>query len=149
MIIDRCSLITEKMYAGVPQFIDIEDKIAFGLTGKQLLWLGAGVALLVVAYTAFDSQLFLVIGLFIAVIFGGFAFWRPQGVPLVTFVGYTFQYFAKPRKYIWKRVYRDDSLERKKAALAQSKNAAPPTPVKHLPARGQLKRIAWELDTRK
>lgn len=46
------------MHAGVPQFIDIEDKIAFGLTAKQLLWLGGAVALLVASYSLFDRQLF-------------------------------------------------------------------------------------------
>jgi hypothetical protein len=137
------------VHAGVPQFIDIEDKIAFGLTGKQLLWLGAGVALLVVAYTLFDRQLFYAVGFFIAVIFAAFAFWRPQGVSLVTFAGFTLQYFMKPRQYIWKRIYHRENIDLKKASLAQTKNAPTAAAPKHLPNRGQLKRIAWELDTKK
>lgn len=137
------------MHAGVPQFIDIEDKIAFGLTGKQLLWMGGAVALLVAAYSLFDRQMFYAVGFFIVVIFGAFAFWRPQGVSMVTFASFALQFFLKPKKYIWKRVYERQNIDLKKVALAQKKNAPPPAVAKHLPERGQLKRIAWELDTRK
>ena len=137
------------MHAGVPQFIDIEDQIAFGLTGKQLLWMGSAVALLVAAYALFDRQLFFAVGFFIVVIFGAFAFWRPQGVSMITFAGFTLYYFMKPKKYIWKRVYKSQNIDMKKAALAQKKNAPPATMPKHLPGTGLLKKIAWELDTKK
>ncbi|HLM84402.1 MAG TPA: PrgI family protein [Candidatus Bathyarchaeia archaeon] len=137
------------MHAGVPQFIDVEDKIAFGLTGKQLLWMGGGVALMVVAYTLFDQQLFFAVSFFIALIFGAFAFWRPQGVPMITFLSFTLQFFLKPKSYIWKRVYSQGNLNMKKASLAQTKNAPTAFAQKHLPERGQLKRIAWELDTKR
>ena len=137
------------MQAGVPQFIEIEDKIAFGLTGKQLLWLGGGVALLVPAYSLFDRSLFFVVAFFIALTVGAFAFWRPQGVPLITFTGFTMQYFMKPRNYIWKRIYEKENINVKKASLAQQKNNQAAFVPKHLPGQGQLKKIAWELDTRK
>lgn len=137
------------MQAGVPQFIDVEDKIAFGLTAKQLLWLGGGLALLVAAYTLFDRQLFYAVGFFVVIIAGTFAFWRPQGVSLISFVGFTLHFFLKPKKYIWKRVYSREKIDVKKAALAQTKNAPAAAPAKHLPGRGQLKKIAWELDTKK
>lgn len=137
------------MHAGVPQFIDIEDKIAFGLTGKQLLWMGGGVAMLVAAYGLLNRPMFFAIGFFIVIIFGSLAFWRPQGVSMITFLGFTFQFFLKPKNYIWKRVYTRDNLDLKKASLVQKKNAPAAYVPKHLPERGQLKRIAWELDTRK
>jgi len=137
------------MHAGVPQFIDIEDKIAFGFTGKQLLWLGGGVALMVVSYSLFDRQLFFAVSFFIVLIVGALAFWKPQGVPLITFAGFTMQYFMKPRNYIWKRVYEKENTNAKKASLAQQKNNQAAAVSKHLPNQGQLKKIAWELDTRK
>jgi len=137
------------MHAGVPQFIEIEDKIAFGLTGRQLLWIGGGVALLVAAYTLFDRQLFYAVGFFIVLATGSLAFWRPQGVPMITFAGFTLQYFMKPRNYIWKRVYTRENIDTKKASLAQQKNNPAAFAPKHLPSQGQLKKIAWELDTRK
>ena len=137
------------MQAGVPQFIDIEDKIAFGLTAKQLLWMGGGVALLVASYALFDRQLFFAVGFFIVLIDGAFAFWRPQGVSMITFAGFTAQYIMKPRNYIWKRVYEKENINARKASLAQQKNNQAAFVPKHLPERGQLKKIAWELDTKK
>jgi hypothetical protein len=137
------------MHAGVPQFIEIEDKIAFGLTGKQLLWIGGGVAILVAAYTLFDRQLFFAIAFFVVIITGAFAFWRPQGVSMITFAGFTLQFFMKPRSYIWKRVYAGENMDMKKASLVQKKNTPPAFIPKHLPSQGQLKKIAWELDTKK
>ena len=137
------------MHAGVPQFVDIEDRIAFGLTGKQLLWMGGAVALLVAAYGLFDRQLFFAVGFFIVIIFGSLAFWKPQGISMITFAGFTLQFFMKPKKYIWKRVYASQNIDMKKAALAQQKNSAEAVVQKNLPNQGQLKKIAWELDTRK
>ncbi len=137
------------MHAGVPQFIEIEDKIAFGLTAKQLLWMGAGVAFLVVAYSLFDRQLFFAVGFFIVLITASFAFWRPQGISMITFAGFTLQYFMKPRNYIWKRVYEKENINQKKASLSQQKNNEAAFVPKHLPSQGQLKKIAWELDTKK
>ncbi len=137
------------MRAGVPQFIDIEDKIAFGLTAKQLLWLGAAVALLVASYSFFDRQLFFIVGAFIVLIFGSLAFVRPQEVSLLTFAGFTLMYLLKPKNYIWKRVWRRESLDIKKAVLARKNEAPLPIAKKNLPGRSQLKKIAWELDTKK
>jgi len=137
------------MHAGVPQFIEVEDKIAFGLTAKQLLWLGGGVALLVAAYSLFDRQLFFAVGFFVVLIVGAFAFWRPQGVSLITFAGFTLRYFMKPKSYVWKRVWQKENTDAKKAALARKRNAPAEAAPKHLPNQGQLKKIAWELDTRK
>lgn len=137
------------MHAGVPQFIDVEDKIAFGLTGKQLLWMGGGVALLVAAYTLFNRPMFYAVGFFVVIIVGAFAFWRPQGIALISFLSFTFQFFLKSKNYIWKRVYTRENIDVKKASLAQQKNNQAAYVPKHLPERGHLKRIAWELDTKK
>ncbi|MFA6284972.1 MAG: PrgI family protein [Parcubacteria group bacterium] len=137
------------MHAGVPQFVDIEDQIAFGLTGKQLLWMGGAVALLVASYAFFDRQLFFAVGFFILLIFGSLAFWRPQGVSMLTFAGFTLYFLMKPRKYIWKRLYASQNINMKKASLAQQKNSQAAVVQKHLPSAGQLRKIAWELDTKK
>lgn len=135
------------MHINVPQYIDVEDKIAFGLTGKQLLWMGAMVACLAAAYTMFDRQLFFAVAIVAVIIFGGFAFFRPQGVSLITFSGFILQYFSKPRNYIWKRVYSSGKLDLKKATLVQKGNLAPAPRKKNVPTGRQLHRIAWMLDT--
>jgi hypothetical protein len=138
------------MHVGVPQFIDIEDKIAFGLTAKQLLWMGGMVAALFLAYNAFDQQAFYLVGFFIVAAFSGFAFWRPQGVPLIIFVGFILQFYLKPRSYIWKRVFRANDLAVQKAAhLTQRKKTEARIAAKPAPKRSQLKQMAWMLDTKK
>lgn len=135
------------MHTNVPQYIDVEDKIAFGLTAKQLLWMGAMVAVLVVAYSLFDRQLFFGVAIFMVVIFGTLAFWKPQGVTLITFLGFILQYFSKPRNYIWKRIYSAKGVDIKKAMLVQKKQIGPAPREKKLPTGRQLQKIAWILDT--
>ena len=93
------------MHANVPQFIDIEDKIAFGLTAKQLLWMAGMGATLLVLYNIFERQAFYVIGTFVVVIFAALAFWKPQGVSMLTFLGFALKYFLRPRNYVWKRKF--------------------------------------------
>ncbi|OGI25082.1 MAG: hypothetical protein A3J76_02510 [Candidatus Moranbacteria bacterium RBG_13_45_13] len=137
------------MHANVPQYIDVEDKIAFGLTAKQLLWLGAMLAVLIAAYAIFDRQLFFVAAVFVIIVFGSLAFFRPQGVTLITFLGYVLFFFAKPRSYVWRRIFRASSIDIKKAHEVQREKMEVSRPKKKLPPQSQLKRIAWVLDTRK
>lgn len=135
------------MHTNVPQYIDVEDKIAFGLTAKQLLWMGAMVAVLVAAYSLFDRQLFFVVAIFVIIVFGALAFWKPQGVTLIVFLGFVFQYFLKPKSYIWKRIYSAKGVDIKKATLAQKKQIGPAPREKKIPRGRELARMAWLLDT--
>ena len=139
------------MHVNVPQFVDVEDKIAFGLTWKQILWMiGMGAALLV-AYNMFERQAFYVVGFFIVAVFGALTFWRPHGVPFVTFLGFTLQYFMKPRSYVWKRHYSLQEASAFKAAhkVQMKKLDTHPKEKKRLPTSSQLQKIAWQLDTKK
>jgi hypothetical protein len=138
------------MHVNVPQFVDIEDKIAFGLTGKQLLWMIGMSAMLLVAYNMFQRQAFYVIGFFIVMIFGALTFWKPQGISLMSFSGFTIQYFMKPRNYIWKRQYSSHNADAVKAAYStqMQKIEAHPNAKKMLTG-SQLQKIAWQLDTKK
>ncbi len=137
------------MHANVPQFIDVEDKIAFGLTAKQLLWMFGMGAILLVIYNILDRQAFFVVGVPIAVIFVGLAFYRPQGVSLLTFSGFALRFLMRPKNYIWKRNYSGPTVDLRKAALIQKNKQAPHAQAKKLPSAGQLKKIAWTLDTKK
>lgn len=138
------------MHVNVPQFIDIEDKIAFGLTAKQLLWLAAMGAVLLVVYNFFDRQAFYLIGVFVVIIFAAFAFWKPQGVTLLTFLSYMLQFYLKPRNYIWRRVFHTGDIATRKAAheIEMRKNEPLVQPKKAL-SQNQLKKMAWMLDTKK
>ncbi len=135
------------MHTGVPQYIDVEDKIAFGLTAKQLLWMGGMVAALIVAYSLFDRQLFFIVAFFLVAIFGALAFWRPQGVSLLTYSSFVLQYLLRPRNYIWKRTYSASKASVKKTVVSQQKQAGQISKKKRMPSRGQLQKIAWVLDT--
>jgi len=137
------------MHANVPQYVDIEDKIAFGLTVKQLLWMGAMIAVLVAAYSLFDRQLFFIVAVFIILIFGTLTFFRPQGVPFLTFLGYVLLFFTKPRNYVWKRIFEKPGTDIKKARELQRKKMEVPRSKKKLPTQSQLRKIAWILDTKK
>jgi len=137
------------MHASVPQFIDVEDKIAFGLTGRQLLWMGAMTAALILAYSLLDRQAFFIVGIVIVAAFGALAFWRPQGISLISFLGFVALFFTKPRSYVWKRVFSRRGPDIKKAHEIQRKEMDAPRREKKLPPQSQLRKIAWTLDTKK
>ena len=137
------------MHVNVPQFIDIEDKIAFGLTAKQLLWMGGMGATLLVIYNLFDQQSFYLIGIFVVIIFSTLAFWRPQGVSLITFIGFMIQFYLKPRNYIWRRIFHPGDIAAQKAARDLQMRNIPQVQHKKNISRSELKKIAWMLDTKK
>lgn len=137
------------MHASVPQYIDVEDKIAFGLTARQLGWLGVMLVALLVIYSLFDRQAFYLSGFFVVLFFLLLTFWRPQGVSLLTFLGFVIQHFFRPRNYVWKRVYHESAFDIQKASLAQKRKMASAVAPKKLPDSNRLRKIAWELDTRK
>jgi len=138
------------MHANVPQFIEMEDKIAFGLTSKQLLWMGGMVGCLIILYNLVDRQIFFFVALFIVIVFGTFTFYRPQGMPFLSFFGFMVQYLTRPKKYIWKRIYdAKESSFSKSLQEARKKKAGSPAQIKRIPSQSQLKRIAWVLDTKK
>lgn len=92
------------MISNVPQFIDVEDKIAGPLTGKQLLWMIGMGAMILVARLIFGGGP----GLYVAVVpiviaFSLFAFYRPNGQPLILFVIYGFFFLFRPKIMMWRR----------------------------------------------
>jgi hypothetical protein len=137
------------MYTNVPQFIDIEDKIAFGLTWKQLLWLMGMGAVLMTLYTLLDRPTFFVTGIPVVLIFVALAFVKPYGVSFLTFLGFAFRFLTRSKNYVWKRSYSGSGVDLRKAALAQREKFDPQAQVKKAPTADQLKKIAWTLDTKK
>ncbi len=92
------------MLFSVPQYIDVEDKIAGPLTARQFLWLLAFGAVLIVLWNLFDNKAtFYVVAFFLFLLFGAFAFYKPHGVSLVTFVGYALTFLIQPKIYVWRR----------------------------------------------
>ncbi len=94
------------MQSSVPQYIDVEDKIVGPFTWKHLGWLcGMGVVLLVF-YSIFDFELFMITGAPVALVFLAFAFYRPSGMPMTTFVFHGFFFLFRPKVSLWERPVR-------------------------------------------
>lgn len=89
--------------SSVPQFIDVEDKIAGPLTWRQLLWMIGMVVTLLIIYNAIGTLGFIVTGVPIVLLFSALAFYRPQGQPLISFFFHGITYFFRPKVAVWQR----------------------------------------------
>ena len=88
----------------VPQYIDVEDKVAGPLTGKQLLWMIGMGATLLILWNIFSPNVFYVLLFPVIFIFVAFAFFRPYGMPLLDFTGHFFLFLFHPKVYMWNRL---------------------------------------------
>lgn len=129
------------MMFNVPQFIDIEDKIAGPLTWRQLLWMiGMGISLLVL-YNVLPGIAFIVIAIPIVLLFSALAFYRPQGQSLISFFGHGFFFFFRPKVAVWER-----PVVRIQTAPQSKKPAADDGPVVKGVSRERLRELARMLD---
>lgn len=87
----------------VPQYIDVEDKIAGPLTWKHLGWIFGGGALLLLSFSILDKVTFFIAAIPIISITAALAFYRPQNVSLSEFIGFGFTYIFQPKVYTWQR----------------------------------------------
>lgn len=87
----------------VPQFIDIEDKIAFQLTAKQLGWFAGGGFILFVLWSFFTFSTFVFLGIIVIGISAAFAFIKINGAPLLDYLIYGVVFFIKPRVFVWNK----------------------------------------------
>lgn len=87
----------------VPQFIDVEDKIAGPLTWKQLLWMIGMGAMLLIYFKYFDTALFIIIAIPTVLLFVALAFYKPNGFPLTTFIFYAVLFLFRPKVALWER----------------------------------------------
>ena len=87
----------------VPQFIDVEDKVAGPLTWRQVLWMIGMGAVLFTFYNLFDTSLFFVVAVPTIALFALFAFYRPNGVSMVTFAMHGVFFLFQPKIAVWER----------------------------------------------
>lgn len=87
----------------VPQYINVEDKIAGPLTWKQLYWMIAMVVILLLLWRALSLIPFIVIATFVITLFCSLAFYKPWGQPLLKIFWFALVFIFQPKKYIWKR----------------------------------------------
>ena len=91
------------MLINVPQYIDVEDKIAGPLTMKQLGWCIALGVILMIMWNVVPTPVFFITGLPISALFIALAFFKPYGQPMGSFVVFAVMYFFRPKVYVWKR----------------------------------------------
>ena len=87
----------------VPQYIDVEDKIAGPLTGKQLLWLFGLGAVLLVLWNMLDQVTFFIVAFPVAALFAALAFYRPYNQSLIGFIFSAVGFVFHPKLYVWQR----------------------------------------------
>jgi len=91
------------MLFNVPQYIDVEDKIAGPFTAKQLLWMfGMGAALLLL-WGFLEKTAFYMAAVPVIIIFLALAFYRPYNQPLISFIIHSIMFVFRPKLYFWKR----------------------------------------------
>jgi len=92
------------MQVKVPKFIEIEDKVVFGMTWKQFLAVGLGLGGGILANLILVPSIG--VPVMLLCIFGGIvlAFVKVNERPFIVFLGSAWRYFYNPHSYIWKRV---------------------------------------------
>ncbi len=98
----------------VPQYIDVEDKIAGPLTWKHLGWIFGGSAISLIAFTLLDRVTFFMVVIPIGLLTIALAFYKPNGIPLSAFIGYGFVYLFHPKTYTWQREVQTKQTQKKK-----------------------------------
>ncbi len=91
------------MLFNVPQFIDIEDKVAGPLTAKQILWMIGMGGVLFLVWTFFDKMTFFVLAVPVVIIFALLAFYRPYNQSFLTFSVNAVIFLIRPKVYTWDR----------------------------------------------
>lgn len=112
------------MIYGVPQYIDVEDKIAGPLTAKQLGWLVLLGIILLILWNSVEFGVFILIAIPVGLLFLALAFYRPNGMPLISFFTSGITYVFNPKVFVWKRSAKS-SFPKKDVQTEQKKILAP------------------------
>lgn len=91
------------MMFSVPQFIDVEDKIAGPLTWKQLLWMIAMGAVILILFALFETTFAVMVSIPVVLLFVSLAFYKPNGIPMATFILHATTYLFRPKVAVWER----------------------------------------------
>ena len=108
------------MLINVPQYIDVEDKIAGPLTAKQLGWLILLGIILLVMWNIVSGIAFFIVAFPVVILFLALAFYKPYGQPLGSFVLFGVMYFFRPKVYIWKRTSQKEAVVSQKVEVQNS-----------------------------
>lgn len=139
------------MLFNVPQYIDVEDKVAGPLTAKQLGWLFLMGGILVVMWLMITNKVVFFVGAIpVVFIFVSLAFVRPYGQTLISFVMAGIGFFIMPKIYVWKRTVQASQLPNiaTKQKEAKSEQLAKSHEERKEKALENLRGIAKIIDTR-
>jgi len=131
------------MMFSVPQFIDVEDKIAGPLTWKQLLWMIGMGAVLLVLFNLLDGALFVIAAIPLVLLFVALAFYRPNGFPLTKFIFYAILFLFRPKISVWERPTKE-----RPDIKAREQAVVPRTPEQKQINQEKLTELARILDKR-
>lgn len=131
------------MLFNVPQFIDVEDKVAGPLTAKQIFWLLGMGAVLFLVWTIFDQATFFTLAIPIVIIFALFAFYRPYNQPFLTFLTNATLFFLRPKLYIWSR----PGFSEKPAQTPSEQKKVSNTPQEKPPSLEEIRELSKTVDT--
>ena len=129
------------MQYAVPQFVGIEDRIIGSLTGKQILYLIIGGGTLLIFFTFFDLVFFALVAILIIPTTVVFAFYKPSGRTVATYLLITFNHLTIPHTYIWQRELKVIKFKR------SQKKRAGGRAMKENVSHNKLRELAWVLDT--
>jgi len=91
------------MMFSVPQFIDVEDKIAGPLTWRQLGWMIAMGAVLLILFAIFETMFAIIVSIPIVLLFVALAFYKPNGIPMAIFIMHATMFLFRPKIAVWER----------------------------------------------
>ena len=91
------------MMTSIPQFIDVEDKVAGPLTWKQLGWMIAMGVTLFLLYTFVPGMFFYLLAVPVVLLFVALAFFRPNGMAFPQFLFYSVTFLFRPKISVWER----------------------------------------------
>lgn len=128
----------------VPQYIDVEDKIAFQLTAKQLGWFALAGVLMFFAWTFSSKQLFIFWSIVIVLVSLAMAFLKPYGITLASFMTYGILHTFRPKQYIWQRAVHVDPADFNPMKVAKKEDSG-----KKKQSLDQVDKLANVLDNRR
>ncbi|MDE0243671.1 MAG: PrgI family protein [Candidatus Kaiserbacteria bacterium] len=103
----------------VPQNLDIPDTIFFGMSFKQILYIGGGIGFLLILYLVTGSFVISVVfGAPVCMLAGFLAFFRLNNQSFIVILQSMMQFMTKKRMYVWRqegsRVYTQRKVNKKR-----------------------------------
>ena len=128
----------------VPQFVEVEDKIFWGLTWKQFIYLAGGVGLSVLAFMLLPSVfLSIPIIIFVMALSLALTFYRVNNRPFIVVLESMVKYYLGSKLYIWQK----EEKIAEKSKNASAVDSFDPTVLPKI-ADSKLKDLTWSLGTK-